>query len=62
MNILVFQHISVEHPGIFRNFMRQDNISWNTVELDDGDAIPELIRFDGLMVMDRDLLNCMLWV
>ncbi len=51
MNILVFQHIPVEHPGIFRNFMRLDSISWNTVELDGGDAIPELIRFDGLIVM-----------
>ncbi len=44
MRVLVFQHISVEHPGIFRAFLTADGGSWDAVELDAGDAIP---AFDG---------------
>jgi len=51
MKLLVFQHISVEHPGIFRDFMRTDGIDWDTVELDAGDSIPELSHYDALLVM-----------
>lgn len=51
MHFLVFQHIEVEHPGIFRDFMRQDGISWDTVELDEGDNIPGLEDYDALIVM-----------
>ena len=42
MKFLVFQHIDIEHPGIFRDFMRADGIAWDTVELDEGEAIPPL--------------------
>jgi GMP synthase-like glutamine amidotransferase len=49
--ILVFQHIEIEHPGIFRDFMKADGVVWDTVELDAGDAIPDLGGYDGLMVM-----------
>jgi GMP synthase-like glutamine amidotransferase len=51
MKFLVFQHISVEHPGVFRNFMKNDGISWDTVELDEGETIPELNDYDALIVM-----------
>lgn len=51
MNVLVFQHIGVEHPGSFRDFMTADGLSWHTVELDEGASIPPLQDFDGLMVM-----------
>ena len=51
MKFLVFQHISVEHPGIFRNFMMRDTISWDTVELDQGESIPDLNDYDALIVM-----------
>jgi len=33
---LVLQHVDVEHPGIFRDFMRAEGIAWDTVELDAG--------------------------
>ena len=51
MNILVFQHIACEHPGIFRQFFSEAGIDWQAVELDAGDAIPDLQGFDALWVM-----------
>lgn len=51
MKFLVLQHIPVEHPGIFRDFMIADNINWDTVELDQGESIPTLDRYDALIVM-----------
>ena len=48
---LVFQHVDVEHPGIFRDFMHEEGITWDTVELDRGDAIPDLRDYDALIVM-----------
>ena len=51
MKFLVFQHINVEHPGIFRDFMREDGITWDTVELDQGEPIPDLNQYNGLLVM-----------
>lgn len=51
MHFLVLQHISVEHPGIFCKFMQRDGISWDTVELDEGDRIPNLDDYHALIVM-----------
>ncbi len=49
--VLVFQHIAIEHPGVFRDFMREDGIEWTAVELDDGEPIPALDGYDALWVM-----------
>lgn len=49
--ILVFQHIAIEHPGIFRDFLQTDDVEWDAVELDEGEAIPDLEGYDGLWVM-----------
>lgn len=49
--ILVFQHVDVEHPGIFRQFLAQDGHTCEVVELDAGEQIPALDRFDALWVM-----------
>ena len=27
--LLVFQHLDVEHPGIFREFLAADGIQWD---------------------------------
>lgn len=51
MRILVFQHIEVEHPGIFRDFLAADAIPWDAVELDAGEEIPDLGGYDALWVM-----------
>lgn len=51
MRILVFQHLAIEHPGIFRDFLREDGIDWDVVELDEGEAIPPLDGYDALWVM-----------
>lgn len=51
MHILVLQHARIEHPGIFRDFLRRDGHSWDAVELDEGEAIPGLDGFDALWVM-----------
>jgi GMP synthase-like glutamine amidotransferase len=51
MRFLVFQHIACEHPGIFRDFLKADGIAYDAVELDEGEAIPSLERYDALWVM-----------
>ncbi len=51
MKILVLQHAAVEHPGIFRDFLREDGHSWHVVELDEGEVAPPLDGFDALWVM-----------
>ena len=49
--ILVFQHIAVEHPGVFRDFMREEGVEWRAVELDAGESVPDLGAYDALWVM-----------
>lgn len=51
MKFLVLQHISVEHPGSWRDVMRDRGIDWDTVELDGGEAIPALGGYDALICM-----------
>jgi GMP synthase-like glutamine amidotransferase len=51
MRILVFQHVDVEHPGVFREFLATDGIRWDVCELDAGDRIPKLEQYDALWVM-----------
>lgn len=49
--ILVFQHMSIEHPGVFRDFFAEDGVHWDVVELDEGQVIPPLDGYDALWVM-----------
>src|SRR5215831_16601887 len=51
MRFLVFQHIAIEHPGIFRDFFAADGIAWDAVELDAGESIPSFDGYDALWVM-----------
>lgn len=51
MRFLVFQHIAIEHPGIFRDLMAEKGIVWDAVELDEGEPIPPLDGYDALIVM-----------
>lgn len=51
MRLLVFQHIDCEHPGSLREFLAGDGVEWDAVELDAGEEIPVLERYDALWVM-----------
>ena len=51
MRLLVLQHITVEHPGIFRDFLKEDGVDWDAVKLDEGEPIPSLAGYDALWVM-----------
>ena len=52
MRVLVFQHIDVEHPGVFRDFMRADGTDWDVIALDRGQRISETMTgYDALLVM-----------
>ena len=51
MNILVFQHIAIEHPGSFRDVMAAQGHTMHAIELDEGETIPPLDHFDALLVM-----------
>lgn len=51
MKVVVLQHLAAEHPGVFRDFLREDEIDWHTVELDEGEPIPDLEPYDVMMVM-----------
>jgi GMP synthase-like glutamine amidotransferase len=51
MRVLVFQHVPVEHPGVFRDFWSESGCHWDAVELDAGEPIPDFRRYDLLVAM-----------
>ncbi len=52
MNIIVLQHIKIEDPGFIKDLMLADNVNLSTVELDEGEQIPNnLTKFDGMFCM-----------
>jgi len=51
MKLLVLQHVQVEHPGVFRDFLRADGVQTDTVQLGDGEKIPPLDPYDMMLVM-----------
>ena len=58
MKFLVLQHINIEHPGIFLKFMKEDNIQIDTVELDENEKIPNLNKYDAMIVMGGPMDTC----
>jgi GMP synthase-like glutamine amidotransferase len=48
---LVFQHLAVEHPGSLGRLLDAAGVELVTIELDEGDPIPELEAFDLLIAM-----------
>jgi len=53
--ILVFQHMRIAHPGIFRDCLRADGIAADVIALDAGEPIPELAGYAGLLVMGGEM-------
>lgn len=51
MHLLVLQHADVEHPGIFRSFLKEDGHTWDAIELDAGQSLPAFDGYDALWVM-----------
>jgi GMP synthase-like glutamine amidotransferase len=49
--VLVFQHMVLAHPGIFRDCLRADGIEWDVIALEAGGTIPALEDYDALLVM-----------
>ena len=52
MNIIVLQHIKIEDPGYIKDLMLADNVNLTTIELDEGERIPnDITKFDGMLCM-----------
>jgi len=52
MEILVLQHIKIEDPGYIKDLMLKDGVNLTTIELDEGEKIPEeLSKFDAMFCM-----------
>ncbi len=51
MKLLVLQHERVEHPGSFRDYLKEDGHSWDAVHLNEGEALPSLDGYDGLWAL-----------
>ena len=51
-NIIILQHIPIETPGYILDLMIKDGMKLKTIELDEGEKIPEdLNEFDGMFCM-----------
>ena len=47
INIIVLQHIRIEDPGYIKDLMLADGVKLTTIELDEGEKIPNnLNQFD----------------
>ena len=51
-NIIVLQHIKIEDPGYIKDLMLEDKVNIKTIELDEGEKIPDdLTEFDAMFCM-----------
>ena len=52
MKILILQHIKIEDPGFVKDLMIKDGAELTTIELDEGETIPnDLSTFDAMFCM-----------
>ncbi len=52
MKIISLQHIAIEDPGTFKDFLLSDGHHLTTIQLDEGDPIPSnLDEFDAMLCM-----------
>ena len=52
MEIVILQHIKIEDPGHIKDLMISDGAKLTTIELDEGDHIPDdLTKFDAMFCM-----------
>ena len=51
-NIIILQHIPIETPGFFLDLMKEDKFNLTTIELDNGEKIPDnLSSYDAMFCM-----------
>jgi len=52
LKFLSLQHIAIEDPGTFKDFLLEDGHTLTTIQLDEGDTIPSnLNEFDAMLCM-----------
>ena len=52
MEVIVLQHIKIEDPGYIKDLMIADGVKLTTIELDEGDRIPnDIEKFDAMFCM-----------
>ena len=52
MEVIVLQHINIEDPGYIKDLMISEGVKLTTIELDEGEKIPnDLKNFDGMFCM-----------
>jgi len=52
MEVIVLQHIKIEDPGYIKDLMLNDGVNLTTIELDEGEKIPnDLNKFDAMFCM-----------
>ena len=52
MNVIVLQHIKIEDPGYIKDLMIADGDNLTTIEMDQGEKIPnDLSMFDAMLCM-----------
>ena len=52
MEVIVLQHIKIEDPGYIKDLMIADDVKLTTIELDEGDRIPnDIAKFDAMFCM-----------
>ena len=52
MEVIVLQHIKIEDPGYIKDLMIEDGVKLTTIELDEGDRIPnDIEKFDAMFCM-----------
>ena len=52
MRVLILQHIKIEDPGFIKDLMIKDGANLTTIELDEGEKIPnDLTKFDAMFCM-----------
>ena len=52
MEVIVLQHIKIEDPGYIKDLMLLDDVNLTTIELDEGEKIPnDFNKFDAMFCM-----------
>ena len=51
MRFLVFQHSPLDHPGVIRDYLKEDGIAWDAIDTFAGQPIPPLEDYAALIIM-----------